>query len=124
MTPMQTVEAFLDTWHKMDWAAMMDLMADDIFYHNIPMEPLIGKPAVHAFFGSMPPINAMQAVTHFIAANGNVVLTERTDKFDFAGTWVEIRVMGTFEIENGKIQRWRDYFDMAEFQSQMDKLGS
>jgi limonene-1,2-epoxide hydrolase len=45
------------------------------------------------------------------------VLTERTDKFLVGGTWRAIRVMGTFEVNTeGKIARWRDYFDLAEFQ--------
>jgi limonene-1,2-epoxide hydrolase len=29
------------------------------------------------------------------------------------------RVMGIFEVENGKITAWRDYFDLADFQKQM-----
>ena len=32
-----------------------------------------------------------------------VVLTERLDKFDFGGTWLELPVMGLFELRNGKI---------------------
>jgi limonene-1,2-epoxide hydrolase len=35
------------------------------------------------------------------------------------GKWIEARVMGVFEIRGGKIKAWRDYFDLAEFQSQM-----
>ena len=27
--------------------------------------------------------------------------------------------MGTFELADGKITAWRDYFDMAQFQNQM-----
>jgi limonene-1,2-epoxide hydrolase len=30
-----------------------------------------------------------------------------------------VPVMGTFEIENGKIKAWRDYFDLNTFASQM-----
>jgi limonene-1,2-epoxide hydrolase len=48
------------------------------------------------------------------------VLTERVDNFDLAGgKKLSLPVMGTFEIENGKIQAWRDYFDLATFTSQM-----
>jgi limonene-1,2-epoxide hydrolase len=28
-------------------------------------------------------------------------------------------VMGTFEVSDGKINTWRDYFDMNQFTSQM-----
>jgi limonene-1,2-epoxide hydrolase len=55
-----------------------------------------------------------------IAENGNKVLTERLDNFDLAGgKKLSVPVMGTFEIENGKIKAWRDYFDLATFTSQM-----
>jgi limonene-1,2-epoxide hydrolase len=44
-------------------------------------------------------------------------MTERTDKFLVGGKWRAIRLMGIFEINtDGKVQHWRDYFDMAEFQ--------
>ena len=52
------------------------------------------------------------------AANGDVVLNERVDRFDMGGTEVSVQVMGVFEIRDGKIARWRDYFDMASFQKQ------
>ena len=53
------------------------------------------------------------------AANGDVVLNERVDRFDMGGTEVSVQVCGVFEIRDGKIARWRDYFDMASFQKQM-----
>jgi limonene-1,2-epoxide hydrolase len=32
---------------------------------------------------------------------------------------VELPVMGTFEVKDGKIAAWRDYFDMKQFMDQM-----
>ena len=49
-----------------------------------------------------------------------VVLTERVDRFMINGKWVALPVMGTFEVVNGKIRAWRDYFDMNQFQSQLE----
>jgi hypothetical protein len=54
-----------------------------------------------------------------VAANGAVVLTERTDRFLLAGKPIVIRVMGVFEIRDDKIAVWRDYFDLAQFAGQM-----
>jgi limonene-1,2-epoxide hydrolase len=55
-----------------------------------------------------------------IAENGNKVLTERVDNFYLVGgKAVSMPVMGTFEIVNGQITAWRDYFDLATFTSQM-----
>jgi limonene-1,2-epoxide hydrolase len=58
-----------------------------------------------------------------IAATGNSVLTERIDHLLSAdGTEVEgSAVMGAFEVEDGKIIAWRDYFDTAAAQSLVQK---
>jgi limonene-1,2-epoxide hydrolase len=83
------------------------------------MEPIHGTTAMRAMVeGFLADIAACDWQTHAIAANGNVVLTERTDSFTFKdGRKAAIRVMGTFEMgADGRITAWRDYFDMGEFQ--------
>ncbi|MBV1918313.1 MAG: hypothetical protein KUG65_09680 [Sphingomonadaceae bacterium] len=46
---------------------------------------------------------------------GGTVLTERIDHMRDADgrTLMSIRVMGTFDVKDGKIAAWRDYFDTA-----------
>lgn len=119
MTPQQTVEAFIAHWNACDVDAMLALCAEDIVYHNIPMEPVNGTAAMRAMVeGFLADIARCEWQTHAIAANGNTVLTERTDGFVFKdGRKAAIRVMGTFDLDDaGLISGWRDYFDMAEFQ--------
>lgn len=116
----QLVLDFIEAWNRLDYDAIYAAMADNIFYHNIPMEPCEGIDAVRAFFdGSGLGSDGAEWIVHHIAADGDTVLTERTDKFRINGQWIAIRVMGTFELENDKIIKWRDYFDLAEFQNQM-----
>lgn len=118
MTPQATVEAFIGHWNACDIDAMLSLCADGIVYHNIPMEPVRGTAAMREMVGGfLADIAKCDWQTHAIAANGNMVLTERTDGFTFKdGRHAAVRVMGTFEIDaNGRIIAWRDYFDMAEF---------
>jgi len=117
------VEDFIEAWNRLDYDHIYGAMADDIFYHNIPMEPCEGIEAVKAFFsGGGFAFTAAQWDVHAIAENGNVVLTERTDKFEMNGQWLAIRVMGTFELSDGKITHWRDYFDLAEFQGELARV--
>lgn len=119
MTPQQTVEVFIGHWNACDIEAMLALCAEDIVYHNIPMEPVHGTIAMRAMVdGFLANIESCDWQTHAIAANGNIVLTERTDGFNFKdGRKAAIRVMGTFELNDaGLITGWRDYFDMGEFQ--------
>jgi limonene-1,2-epoxide hydrolase len=54
-----------------------------------------------------------------IAVNGPVVMTERVDVFRLPGKSFELQVMGTFEVSDGKINAWRDYFDQNQFTSRM-----
>jgi limonene-1,2-epoxide hydrolase len=54
-----------------------------------------------------------------IAADGGTVLTERVDVFRLPGKDISLPVMGTFDVVDGKIAAWRDYFDMNQFMSQL-----
>ena len=118
MTPLEIVRDFCAAWDRLDWQAIYAHLADDILYHNIPMEPVHGLAAFKAAFAAFPVSEAAFDI-HHIAATGTVVLTERTDRFVLAGQPIVIRVMGAFEISDGKIAVWRDYFDLAQFTGQM-----
>ena len=110
---------FIESWNRLDYDAIYAAMAEDIFYHNIPMDPCNGIAEVKGFMNGAFNFEEAEWILHAIATNDNVVLTERTDKFKMAGQWIAVRVMGTFEIADGKISKWRDYFDLAEFQDQV-----
>lgn len=117
MTPQEIVETFIAAWNRNDLDAAYAMMADDIVWHNIPMEPALGIDGCKALMAQFPPVEGIEFETHHISANSNVVMTERTDKFLIGGKWRNIRLMGIFEVDAaGKIAKWRDYFDMVEFQ--------
>lgn len=113
------VTDFISSWKSVDVEHILSFLADDVFYHNIPMEPLNGIAATRAFFQSMGNMESADWQVLNIAANGNVVLTERVDNFVISGKRLSLPVMGVFEIENGKIKAWRDYFDFSTFARQM-----
>ena len=46
-------------------------------------------------------------------------MTERADVFTLPGKSFELQVIGTFEVRDGKISAWRDYFDQTQFASRM-----
>ena len=48
-----------------------------------------------------------------LAEDGDTVLTERVDEITANGVMAPVPVMGTFEVADGRIVRWRDYFDMG-----------
>lgn len=119
MTPIETVEAFIGHWNSGDMEAMYAMCVEGVVWHNIPMDPISGVAAMRAAVdGFMGPVESCEWEIHAIAANGNTVMTERTDGFILKdGRRAALPVMGTFEIDSdGKIAQWRDYFDMATFQ--------
>ncbi len=116
---LKIVEDFIGCWNSGDMDGVYAAMADDIIWDNIPMGPVQGIEGCKGLMANFPPMEGVEFETHHISASGNIVMTERTDKFLIGGRWRPIRLMGIFEVNaDGKIQHWRDYFDMAEFQKE------
>ena len=53
---------------------------------------------------------------HRIAVNGATVLTERTDALVFGPVRVQLWACGVFEVRDGRITLWRDYFPLGRHQ--------
>jgi limonene-1,2-epoxide hydrolase len=94
--------------------------ADDAVYHNIPVDPAVGHDAILALLNMfMGAIDRLEFQVRNIAATGNTVMTERVDVFHLPNGTIELPVMGTFEVKDGKIAAWRDYFDLNQYMSQL-----
>jgi limonene-1,2-epoxide hydrolase len=96
------------------------IIAEHAMYDNIPVEPVVGPDAIRATLASFTTgVEAIEFRIASIAADGGTVLTERVDVFRLPGREISLPVMGTFEVVDGKIAAWRDYFDMNQFMSQL-----
>jgi len=124
-SPIEVVRRFCAAWSDNIGAAeMAAFFTDDAVYHNIPLAPVIGREAIANTIASFirpgaPGIEGIEFRVVNIAANGPVVMTERVDVFKLPDKSFELPVMGTFEVSDGKINAWRDYFDMNQFTSRM-----
>ena len=111
----QVVRDFCAAASTRDPELLRAFFADDVVYHNIPMDPAEGIEATMAvidmFLGMC---DALEFQVHHLASDGATVLTERTDVFTIKGTSAPLPVMGAFDVVDGKITAWRDYFDMAQ----------
>ena len=110
------VTDFCRSWSRKNLEEILGYLSDDCFYHNIPMEPCVGKAAIRAFLEPFMK-NAQEAhfeIKHTTSA-GNVVMNERVDTFVMGPKKLALPVAGVFEIRNNKITAWRDYFDLATF---------
>ncbi|MBU1378884.1 MAG: nuclear transport factor 2 family protein [Alphaproteobacteria bacterium] len=114
LSPLDTVKAFMRAMETKNYDAAMPLVADDCEYENIPMAKVRGPAAVRAvlepFFA--PVIENQFVITRF-AVNGSVVFMERLDRHRLADRWVELPVTGVWEVRDGRIAVWRDYFDVG-----------
>ena len=122
-SPIELVRRFCAAWsNNIATAELAAFFTDDAVYHNIPLAPVIGREAIANNIASFirpgaPGIESIQFRVINIAANGPVVMTERVDVFKLPAKSFELPVMGTFEVSDGKISAWRDYFDMNQFTS-------
>jgi limonene-1,2-epoxide hydrolase len=118
--PIQIVRDFCAAWERLDKQALLDAFTDDAVYHNIPMQPAVGKEAIAQIitFVLAQGADAIKFDIKHIVAEGDVVLTERVDTFVTGKKEIKLDVMGAFELRDGKIAAWRDYFDMAQWTKQ------
>ena len=108
----QVVERFFDAWRAKDLSRALELISDDIVYENVPFRPLRGRAEVEPLLRAFDRISdSFEIEFHAIAERDGVVLTERTDRA--IGPWIDMGfwVCGRFEVRDGKIAVWRDYFD-------------
>jgi limonene-1,2-epoxide hydrolase len=117
-SPVEVVRRFCAAWADGDLDAIVGAFTDDAVYHNIPLDPVVGPEAIRAFIeGFIGGVDSVEFRVRHIAASGDVVLTERVDVFVSPGKRIELPVMGTFELRDGRIAAWRDYFDLQQFMS-------
>jgi len=113
MSPEEVVRQFCALVSKRDVEALRPLLDDEIVYHNIGMPASRGIEATLANIASqweMFPATYDWDIRH-LSSDGDIVLTERIDSVGPPGVTAPVPVMGVFEIHNGKIKNWRDYFD-------------
>ena len=122
MTPLETVRTFVDAVERKDLTAAMALIAESCEYDNVPLGKNIGHQAIRNVLTSfLTAASEVEWITHREAAMDAIVFNERVDRFHFPHGWVEIPVTGVWEVHEGLITLWRDYFDANMYLSQMPK---
>jgi len=111
----ELVTEFCARWSTLDVGAIVNSLAEDAVYHNIPMDPLQGHDAIRGFIENfITMLDGIEFVVHRQVSDGHLVFNERTDIMRTkTGNTVELPVTGVFEVAGDKITAWRDYFDMS-----------
>ena len=122
-SPEQIVNTFISAIEARDVDAAVALLADDVSYENMPMDPIVGRDAVAATLRMfLEPASEVEWPVRRQLVDGTCVVNERLDRFKIGDGWLELPVAGLFEVDNGLITLWRDYFDMGDYQRQMGEL--
>lgn len=113
--PAHVVRQFMKLMEPLNYDEALKLVSEDIAYSNPPPLGTVRGPAgiravLEPFFS--PTLeNEFKIVRE--AVSGHIVFLERLDRHRLADKWVELPVTGVFEVHDGRITYWRDYFDVA-----------
>jgi limonene-1,2-epoxide hydrolase len=119
-SPIDIVRRFCAAWSNINADELGEYFTDDAVYHNIPIVPVSGRDTIKSTIaGFTGGVEKIEFQVRNIVADGPIVLTERVDVFVLPQGKVELPVMDAFEVRDGKIAAWRDYFDMKQFMDQM-----
>lgn len=114
MTPIEVVKAFNAAMEIKDYDNGLKYVSTNCEYTNIPMSTVRGPEGIRSV---LEPFFAPTIENRFIiireAAVGHLVFLERLDRHLLPTGWVELPVTGVYEVHNGLITVYRDYFDAA-----------
>ena len=111
---------FTAAWPTGDAAPLRRFFSEGAEYCNGPLEPVRGRDSIVAELARMMGLGGeVEAdIRHFLS-DGAVVMTERVDYVRLDGRTAGLRIAGVFEVHDGAITGWRDYFDSTEFAAQL-----
>ena len=116
MSNKQIIRQFIEAWSSLDADRLVEFFTEDGVYHNIPASAVSGKANVKEFIKGF---TANWTKTNWevvsIVEEGDIVVAERVDRTDVGEKHVDLPCVGVFEMYDGKIRVWRDYFDLGTF---------
>ena len=110
----RTVESFLNALQDADYETADAALDDNLVYENVGLPTIHGRARAIKLFRQMDGRAAFEVKIHRIAADGAAVLTERSDALIFGPLRLQFWVCGVFEVHDGRITLWRDYFDFFD----------
>lgn len=112
----ELIRTFITRLSARDIETAATMVSDDFEYDNVPMGKAFGPDGLRntltGFFAMLDDVDwrIIRQTSSGDTDNGTV-LNERDDRVSMKGNWHSLPVAGVFEVRNGKITLWRDYFD-------------
>jgi limonene-1,2-epoxide hydrolase len=104
------VRAFFAAMEDGAFKQALALTDPHFVWRNSGLPTVRGKVARWVLLGLDKDWMGFRATFHHVAADGDVVLTERTDYLRIGPLVIDFWVCGTFELVDGRIVLWHDYF--------------
>jgi len=118
----QTIKDFIAAWSNLDSDELVGYFSEDGIYYNMPTQPVQGKEQLKQYIRSfISNWTKTNWDTLNIIGEGDVVIAERLDRTEVGDIKVDLPCCGVFEMEEGKIKVWRDYFDMGTYTKPFSK---
>lgn len=118
----ETPDSFVRTFTSLLAAKNIDdaveMISADCEYDNVPIGKAFGPQGLRdTLTGFFSMCDALDWEILRQSATGDMknatVLNERIDRFVIKGNTYELLVAGVYEIRDGRITLWRDYFDKS-----------
>ena len=112
----ELIRTFIALLSARDIDSATQMVSADFEYDNVPMGKSFGpdglRNTLSGFFAMLDDVDwqILRQTSSGDTSHGTV-LNERDDRVSMKGTWHSLPVAGVFEVRDGKITLWRDYFD-------------
>jgi limonene-1,2-epoxide hydrolase len=114
------VRQFLEACVRAEPDEFASYFTEDAIWWNAPWSAVEGRAAIRETLRrGAEKMTALPWEIRNIVADGSVVMTERVDNFVVGQRHVSVPCMGIFELKDGKIEAWRDYWDLKQFEAQV-----
>ncbi len=120
MTPSEIVTSFIAAIEAKDLDRAAEHVSADVYYENIPIGGMTGPDDMKKFLA--PLLSGDDPVEFEVlrqVGDDTTVMNDRIDRMTVRGRRIELPVAGVFEVADGKITLWRDFFDEATFNRQL-----
>ena len=114
------IREFIDACVRADPEEFAAYFTEDAVWWNSPWGPVEGRDAIRETLrrGALK-MTALPWEIRYVVADADVVMAERVDRFLCGDRQINVPCVGVFELRDGKIAAWRDYWDLRQFESQL-----
>lgn len=108
------VEVFFNVLQNEDFDIVDVVLGDDLVYENVGFFRICGGCCMVMLFCCMQGCVGFEVKIYCIGVDGVVVFIECIDVLIIGLLWVQFWVCGVFEVDDGWIILWWDYFDVYD----------